>query len=416
MWRTCILFALCVLPTLLYADTLATDIKNGEINAETNFTTIENSIKINEEEFEQVVEQVKQKYTDFDWGKFDALEPRTKRMVIKNYLARLAFEEVKENYMKDLRARAKDGISSETSDWETYYFNESDTKYRKLYVTEKDLAEKAKVSNKCDGCSWVYFKQKDVKKLDELIKQETANAPVDMYCEKYCAIPKQVYEEDDFLAGLKNSLERDKQINDKYLYEMKKHGASKKEIEEERKKIADEIHRKKEEYANWKKIEKDSRTWRLMPYTTTCEMVSVSCWNVEKIPTNYERFELEIADYDDGITTIDYIYDDIANNTHTEHSAWRECTCEHDINDLHTHIDCNCVVSFFDYIQDFAAVRKWENQERIDIKNGKNQDQTENGGWNHDWASNLSPGGNVVGRTLDLMGEYEKNITKGKIE
>ena len=72
----------------------------------------------------------------------------------------------------------------------------------------------------------------------------------------------------------------------------------------------------------------------------------------------------------------------------------------------------DCDISFFDEIQDFAAVRKWENQDRTDIKNGKNQDQTESGGWNHDWASNIIPGGKVVGRTLNLSGTYERTVTK----
>lgn len=397
----------------------AEDTENVSIDAETNFSIVEDSIKINEEEFEQVVDQVKKRYTDFDWVKFDTLDQRTKRMVIKNYLARLAFEEVQENYMKDLRARAKDGVSSETYDRETYYFNTSDTKYRKLYVTEKDLVEKAKVSNKCDGCSWVYFKQKDVKKLDELIKQETAKAPVDMYCEKYCAIFEQKQEDMDqeFLAGLRNYLAEYKKIQKQYLSDMRKLGAPRKEIKEERKRIANEIRKIEEEYANWEKITKGNRRWRIMPYTPTCEMVTVGCWNVEKIPTNYERFELRTDNYqDDGIITMHYAYDDMSSNTHTEADAWRNCTCEHDINDLQTNIDCDCDISFFDEVQDFAAVRKWENQDRTDIKNGKNQDQTESGGWNHDWASNIIPGGKVVGRTLNLSGTYERTVTKSATE
>lgn len=413
----CYIFA--ILPAFSYADTPPSDTQNENIDAETNISIVENSIKINEEEFNKVVEQIAKRYPNFDWATFDSLDSDAQRIVLKNYLARLAFDEIKENYVKDIRARAKDGISTEKRDKETYYFNKSDTKYRTHYVTEQDLVKKAKVSNKCEGCSWVYFKQKDVKLLDELIKQETAKAPADTYCEKYCAVFDQEQEDIDqqFLAKRRNYLEEYEKIQKQYLSEMRKNGVPRKEIKEERKKIASEIRKIEEEYANWERITKGNKRWHILPYNTTCEMVTVACYNVERYPENYERFELRTSDRSDtGIIRIRYEYDDLANNTHTEADAWRSCNCTQDVNDVKTYVSCKCHIHFFDEIQDFTEARTWENQNRIDIKNGINQDQNENGGWNHEWASNTLPGGHVVGRTLDIKGMLEKTLTKSITE
>ena len=406
-------------PVLSYAD--ITDAPTSEsIDAETSMSIVEENIRINEEEFNKVVEQVSRRYPNFDWTTFDNLDLDARRIVLKNYLARLAFDEVKENYLKDLRARAKDGVATEKYDKETYYFNKSDAKYRTQYITDEMIREQAKkrriLHPVCNDCSLVYVKQKDVKILDEILKQEVANAPVDMYCEKYCYIYDQAQADvnQQALAKFKEYMQYYQKIQKQYLSEMRKNGAPRKEIKEERKKIADAMRDLEQHYNKWEQVIKANRAWFIEPYTETCEMVTASCWNVEKIPQNYERFDLHMYDDDaeDGIINIHYGYDDIANNTHTEASAWRNCTCSQDIDDVHTYVNCDCYISFFDEIQDFAAVRKWENQDRTDIKNGKNQDHTESGGWNHDWASNIIPGGKVVGRTFDLSGMLEKSITK----
>lgn len=409
---------LIVLPVCSYADpTSDTAIEN--IDTETNMSIIKDSIKINEAEFNKVAEQIAKRYPNFDWVTFDTLDDWTKRVVIKNYLARLAFDEVKGNYLKDLQARAKDGVSTEKYDRETYYFNKSDAKYRTQYITDQMIREKAQkhriLHPVCDDCSLVYVKQKDVKILDEILKQEVANAPVDMYCEKYCYIydQKQADINEQALARFKDYMQEYQKIQKQYLSDMRKNGVPRKEIKEERKKIAEAMRDLEQKYNNWEKVIKANRAWFIEPYTETCEMVTAGCWNVEKIPQNYERFDLHVNDdTDDGIINIHYGYDDIANNTHTEASAWRNCTCEQDINDVHTYVNCNCDISFFDEIQDFSAVRKWENQDRVDIKNGKMQDRDENGVYKHEWAGNRIPGGKVVGRTFDLSGMLEKSITK----
>ena len=185
------------------------DTENVSIDAETNMTLVHDSIKINEEEFNKVAEQIAKRYPNFDWVTFDTLDDWTKRVVIKNYLARLAFDEIQGNYIKDLQTRAKDGVSTEKYDKETYYFNKSDAKYRTQYITDQMIREKAQkrriLHPVCDDCSLVYVKQKDVKILDEILKQEVANAPVDMYCEKYCYIydQKQADINEQALARLK---------------------------------------------------------------------------------------------------------------------------------------------------------------------------------------------------------------------
>lgn len=412
-------FVFVIFSAAAYADVSPSGVRNENIDAETNISIVENSIKINEDEFERVVEHVKKRYTDFDWDNFNALDLDARRIVLKNYLARLAFDEVKENYIKDIHARAKDGVSTENYGAETYYFNKSDAKYRHAGSIMQDLLKKAKkhhiIHPLCDDCSAGYVKQQDVNILDELIKQETAKAAIDIYCEKYCVVFDQEQEDryQQFLSEFKNYLKEYKKIQKQYLSEIRKLGAPRKEIKEERRKIADEIRNQEERYAYWQMITKGERRWRHMPYTNTCEKVSITCWNVEKIPESYERFELKIEDYsDDGIININYDYDDLASNTHTQADAWRDCTCEQDVNDVNTYVYCNCDISFFDEIQDFTAVRNWENQSRIDIKNGINQDKTESGSWNHDWASNTIPGGKVFGRSLDIIGSDEKSVTK----
>lgn len=410
---------LIVLPVYSYAGPTS-DTANENIDAETNVSLVHDSIKINEEEFNKVAEQIAKRFPNFDWVTFDSLDLDTKRIVLKNYLARLAFDEVKANYIKDIHTKAKDGVATEKHDKETYYFNKSDAKYRTLYITDEMIREKAKkrriLHPVCNDCSLVYVKQKDVKILDEILKQEVANAPVDMYCEKYCYIFDQTQADMDqqFLSKFKEYMQSYQKIQKQYLSEMRKLGAPRKEIKEERKKIADAMRDSEQRYNKWEQVIEAHRGWFIEPYTETCEMVTASCWNVEKIPQNYERFELRTDDYsDDGIIQVHYEYDDIANNTHTEADAWRNCTCSQDIDDVHTYVNCDCDISFFDEIQDFAAVRKYVNQDRVDIKNGMNQDHNESGGWNHDWASNTTiPGGKVVGGTFNLSGMLNKSITK----
>ncbi|MFQ6760367.1 MAG: hypothetical protein ACLRFM_03150 [Alphaproteobacteria bacterium] len=400
-----------ILPLYGYADTTS-------IDAENNMSIIQDSIKINEQEFNNVAEQIAKRYPNFDWVTFDNLDLDARRIVLKNYLARIAFDEVKENYLKDIRARAKDGVITKTDDDETYYFNKSDAKYRTNYIADQTIQEKAKKHHilhpACDDCSLGYVKQKDVKILDEILKQEIANAPVDMYCEKYCYVYNQAQAEiyKQKLAKIKDYMQSYQKIQKQYLSEMRKNGAPRKEIREERKKIANEIRELEESYTNWEKIAKANRTWDIGPYTESCELVGASCWNVEKIPQNQERFDLRMIDHTNttGIYSIDYDYDDTANNTHTQATAWRDCTCSQDINDVPTYVNCYCNISFFDEIQDFTAVRNWQNQERIDIKNGKLQDRDENGVYRHKWAE--IPGGVVHGRILDISGLLNKSETK----
>ena len=161
-------FSICFLlvPSIVFA---AEDTENTSIDAETNISLVHDGIKINEEEFNKVAEQIAKRFPNFDWVTFDSLDLDARRIVLKNYLARLAFDEVKENYIKDIRARAKDGVSTEKYDKETYYFNKSDAKYRTQYITDEMIREKAKkrriLHPVCDDCSLVYVKQKDVKIL-----------------------------------------------------------------------------------------------------------------------------------------------------------------------------------------------------------------------------------------------------------
>lgn len=415
-------------PGLSYAD-ITYDSTDESIDAETSISIVKESIKINEDEFNKIVEQIAKRYPNVDWTTFDSLDPYVRRGVLKNYLAGLAFEEVRKNYIKDIHARAKDGVAVEKADKfnQITYFNKSDAKYRTDYITDKMIKDKAKkhhiLHSYSMGNDWTlkYVKQQDVKILDEILAQEVAKAPVDMHCEKYCygfdahrqGVDQQI------LADIKSRIQEYQNVQRQYLSEMRKNGLARKEIKKERKKIADEIHTLEQRYANLEKIMQEGMKISgvsIDPYTETCEMVTATCWNVEKIPSNYERFSLLIdGDNDNGnndIESIQYRHDNIANKTHIETSAWRNSTCELDTNDVHKYINCNIDISFFDEIQDFVAVRNWENQDRIDIKNGKMQDRDEKGLFKHKWAGDRIPGGEVVGHTLELSEMLEESITK----
>lgn len=286
------------------------------VDAETNIATIKESIKINEAEFDSLVEQVKERYPDFDWNGFNNLNSDTKRMVLKNYLAKLAFEQIKENYIQDVYARSKDGVIVEKDADSTVYVNKSDELYRTSYVTHDDLVKKLNVSNKCDGCNFVHFKQTDVKNLDKLIAQEIAAAPAETYCEKVCLNPDkqmansiQTYE-----FQLKSLLKNYNKVSKEYLLALKKNNASAERLKEEEQEIANNINQVEQYISRIKKM-----PWRYTddPYSKDCDMVQVHCFNVEHIPETYERFELRITG-DDEITQILYGYDDVLNNIHTD--------------------------------------------------------------------------------------------------
>ena len=377
-----------------YSDDLA---NVPSIDAETNASAVENSIKINEEEFDRIVQQVKRRYTDFDWAKFDGLDAGAKRVVIKNYLARIAFDSIKENYIRNFYAKATDGVEIQESGYNTIYFNKSDAKYRTEYITGKGLIEKA--GRRCRTCDDEgNFRQQDVALFDELIAQEIANAPVAMHCEKYCM--ESTSESNEMARELRNAFAEFQQANEEYTAEIRRTGSSRQEIREARKRL-------REAERAYKKLVKRAgretgKMWFVRPYNTTCDLVSVECWNVELRPEMYEKVMFSIDKTDDTIDSLHFEYDNLTNNTHTESDAYRNCNCEQ--TSVDALVNCNCLISFYDEIQDLSAVRKWENQERIDIKNGINQDRDANGHWNHDWESNTVPGGRVVGRQLDLSG------------
>ncbi len=378
------------------------------IDVETNISIIENNMKINQEEFDKLVEQVKQRYNDFDWVGFDNLSIDAKRMVIRNYLARIAFEEVKQNFIDDIYMRAKDGVTVEKEGNETNYFNTSDVKYRTLYLSEKDLITKA--GSKCKTCDKMgHFKQTDVKLFDDLIAQETAKAPVDIYCEKYCL--EETNEIKSLADELRNALEEFEKANREYILETQKSEHSRKKVREKRKKLR----KAEKEYNYLLKVNENSnhRRWSINPYNKECQTVAIGCWNVEQRPEKYEKYELNITEYPgDNLIDISYDYDDVLSNTHINADAYSDCNCSGPLNQLDTLIYCDCHVGFYDMIQDFTAVRNWENQDRIDTKNGKFQDHNENGGWYHDWESNHIPMGSIYGHTLSFYGNYQKTETK----
>ena len=293
------------------------------IDVETNISIIENNMKINQEEFDKLVEQVKQRYNDFDWVGFDNLSIDAKRMVIKNYLARIAFEEVKQNFINDIYMRAKDGVTVEKEDNETEYFNTSDAKYRTLYLSEKDLITKA--GSKCKTCDKMgHFKQTDVKLFDDLIAQETAKAPVDTYCEKYCL--EETNEIKSLADGLRNAFKEFEKANQEYILETQKSERSRKEVRDKRRKLR----KAEKEYNYLLKINENSnhRLWHIEPYNKECQTVAIGCWNVEQRPEKYEKYELYIQEYpDDNMIDISYDYDDVLSNTHIDADAYSYCNC-----------------------------------------------------------------------------------------
>ena len=114
------------------------------LDANTNVARMEESIKINESQFDSLVAQVKKRYPNFDWDKFNNLSSSVKRMVIRNYLAQMAYEEVAENFKADMKSRAKGDVVTEDYNKHTYYYDKADDLYRKDYVTANIMEEAKK--------------------------------------------------------------------------------------------------------------------------------------------------------------------------------------------------------------------------------------------------------------------------------
>ena len=327
----------------------------GDIDAASNMFLLEQKIKINENNFDKLVEQAKQEYRDFDWGAFDKLDYETKRDVLENYLARVVFDEIVANYIDDIYRRAKDEVLIEQDVGGQIYYNKSYDKYKSLYGIGQMIKNNAKERHiwhsTCDDCEWGYVKQKDVKILDEIVEKLVANVPSDTHCEKYCAFLDQ---------------------------------------------------------------DNEDRRWSFKPYTKVCEKVMVICYNVEIIPQNYEKFELRIMDFpEDGVVMVHYDYDDISNNTNTSATAQRYCNCdfekEQDINRVETYVYCRCSIGFFEKITDFVENRNWQNQRRIDIKNGLEQDES----FDHDvWPSLTHPVAEFGSRRMSFTLDFSKEETK----
>lgn len=428
------------------------DNKSVSISVESNMSAIEESIKINESQFDSLVAQVKKRYPNFDWDKFDNLSSSVKRMVIRNYLAQMAYEEVAENFKADIKSRAKGDVVTEDYNKHTYYYNKSDDLYRKDYVTANIMAEAKKrgLLHKTEGAEWLHFKQKDVAALDKIIAEQTAKAPANMHCDKECAYPTTSIDQDwakEYLAKWKEkideyenarreSLEKSKQylaenqatykkeiaeLKEKYkgsadVAQLEKElktsvKNTEKQIKAKEQEFVKEMVQMRKEYDDYAQRTQEIDIWRLKPYNTECEMVSVSCFNVQQIPAEHERYRLSMSKTENGYGHISYSYDDIDKNEHIEATALKNCNCGIYNKNVDNYVNCSCLISFYDEIQDFSAVRQYENLDRIDIKNGKNQDLDEDGHYKHDWPGNYIPGGYVKSRSLDLTGKYSGSDT-----
>ena len=423
----------------ILSTTAVADIVDSDVSADKNMALIEEKIKDNKVEFDKLIEEAKQIYKDFDWNGFEELPDDTQRIVIKNYLANKAFSEVREKFKEDIYKRAKGEVSTEDHLYDTYYFNSSDALYRTNYVEDNIMkeAERQNLLHPTEGADWSHFKQQDLPALDKIIATEIAKSPADMYCDKWCIHPRNQVDQDwaqKYLANWKKRLdeyekammERAKEY-DEWLNENKKKYKKDTNILElyknyerqhnvEKEQFEAEMIEKRKEYDDavinlTQKID----IWELGPYRKDCEMVSLSCWNVEHIPTKYERFQLSMSKTDDNTSDIIYVYDDIEKKEHIESFAFKSCDCVNNNSDNDTYfttsITCNCGLSFYDAVTDFDKYRRYENLDREDIKNGKLQDVDDGGRYQHEWAGNSIPVGKIFGRTLDIFGSDDITIT-----
>ncbi|MBR3510548.1 MAG: hypothetical protein IKN73_00610 [Alphaproteobacteria bacterium] len=449
-----LLLIFCFMPWVSIADE-----QNDNIDANSNMNYILSKIKDNELKFNDIAAQVQKKYPDFDWSRFQELEPDAKRIVIKNLLAQEAYSEIRNTFKKDIYSRVKNGVSMDDYGDEIYYYNSSDKLYRTNYVEDNIMAE-AKRQNLLhprEGTNWYHFKQQDLPALDKIIASEIAKSPADMYCDKECIKPRSSVDQDwaqQYLKDWKKRLDdyekNMKKIQDDYEKDGKKsyeeYDASLKEIlkknkktlyseqinnienrikendlekqefdkknELERQKFEQEMIERRKEYDEAVARSQKIDIWEMNPYNENCEMVSISCWNVEHIPEKHERLQLSMSKSDENIQEIIYVYDNLEKNEHIESSAFKDCECDNDISDNFQSVTCDCMISFYDMTTDFDKYRRYENLDRIDIKNGKLQDRNEKGVYQHDWAGNHMPVGHISGRTLDLFGSHTLTTNK----
>lgn len=439
MLRKFAFFLFLLLPCVCMADNL---------DANTNVARMEESIKINESQFDSLVAQVKKRYPNFDWNGFNNLSSGAKRMVIRNYLAQMAFAKIVEDFKADMKSRAKGGVVVEEHNKHTYYYDKADDLYRKDYVTANIMAEAKKrgLLHKTDGAEWLHFKQKDVSTLDKIIAEQTAKAPADTHCDKQCSIPTTKVDQDwaklylaawqkninNYEKDMRETLEKDKQSLAEYQEEYEKKIADFKERHKDNKDIVGventfksnaknrekqikakeqefvkEMMQMRKEYEDFKKSTQEIDMWMLKPYNPECEMVSVSCFNVQQIPSNHERVSMYLIKGENQ-EYISYSYDDVSTKENVYSSAQKTCNCDINNENVTTLTNCSCLIGFIDIVADFDKYRQFENLDRTDIKNGKNQDLDENGRYKHDWHGNSIPVGILRNGVFNLSGKNSR--------
>ena len=403
---------------------------NTSVSADSNVELINRKILENEKQFKDLVVEAKKYFKNFDWNGFEDLPVDAQRIVIQNYLAQEAFQEIGDNFKKDIYNRTNNQVEKEHG----YYFNSSDKLYRTDYVSE-NITERAKQQNllyPTEGTNWFHFKQKDVAALDKIIKEEIEKSPVDMHCEKECIHPRNSADQDwaqkhlkvwkkridDYEKKRREFFEKTDETlidEDNSLKEYeKKYGST--DLRKSFENLRQDQEKRKQEFEK-EMIEMRKQydeavinltqkidIWHLDPYNENCEMVTFACYNVEQIPENQERIQLSISENNEIINHIMYVYDDLNTKQHVESTALKSCYCVNRNTDLDKSVSCNCSLGFYDATVDFDKYRKYENQDRIDIKNGKLQDRTDEGEYLHDWEGNHIPVGSIHGRTFSMYG------------
>jgi len=437
-------------PLVVLADT----VKNEDISAAKNMEKIEEQLRNNDLKFENLLEELRKKYTDFDWNNFDNMSPAAKRIIIKNYLVQKGYSEIVDNYKKDFYRRSNNDVTTEEREYVTEYFNSSDLKYIKNYIYDDIMkeAEQKGLLHKTEGAQWKHFKQKDVPALDKLISKHMAKAPVDIHCEKDCAMPYNQVDENwhtEYLKQIQEHIDKYEQINKELLqsrieslqeskvllqkhkedvsaYKKKYHNdtenikwledhikseeedikSQEKALKEQQKKLTEELLKQKREYDQEVSYTIDI-AWRLKPYRESCEMVTLACFNDELIPLDHESLSMSISKADGDTHHLSYSYDDIKNNKHIDVMTYKTCHCNDNNNDW-TSVDCNCSLGFLGMTTDFTKYRNYINQNKIDNKNYKNQDYTDDGKTKHEWLSDFVPIGTVSNGSLAIYGSSNK--------
>ena len=314
----------------------------------------EKANNINEEQLNLLVETMRERYPDVNWAAFGELSTDVKFSVARGILAEKAFEELSQKYIADIKSRGPVNEVSRSGLWDPPVRG---TQSRELQKHEKKVKSLRKKLDRSLGRDNPDSSNKD---------DRTITYSVHSFDKKSDAL----YMEDEY-PGSENWCETMCQQKD--------------------------------------------GTYAFKPNGKDCKPRKI-CMNVTPIPDDYEIASLTIEKEENLFTgkntgVIHYFFDDIAKGTNNYHSVFlitkNADSLKYENNKFDAVIDLylNTLVE----VSNFAEHRKWQNQDRLDIKNGQILDAAQHEGLNtQDWESSHIPSSYGVALSHSASGIYTR--------